>query len=67
MIDHNPTWQNTIHNDARKFTHVDKFAGVAYAVGYDYIVWNGIVYQVWVDETGFVWTGGTNLIRSDVK
>ena len=67
MVEHNPTWENTIHNDARKFAHVDKFAEAAYVIGYDYIVWCGMVYQVWADSTGFIWTGSTNLSRSDIK
>ena len=67
MPDHNPTWENTIHNDNHQFGYIDKFAAVAHSIGYDYIAWNGMVYQVWADETGFIWTGSTNLLRSDVK
>ena len=67
MAEYNPTWETTIHNDARKFVHVDKFAEAAYAIGYDYIVWCGMVYQVWADETGFIWTGSTNIHRSAIK
>ncbi len=67
MIEHNPTWQTTIHNDARKFGHIDEFANIAHSLGYEYISWNDIIYQVWPDNGGFIWTASTTLHRKDVK
>ena len=62
-----PTWEDTIHNDARKFGHIDEFAKVAYSLGYKYISWNDRIYEVWADESGFIWTGSTNIHRSAIK
>ena len=64
---HNPTWETTVNNDARKFGHIIDFSAAAFALGYEYISWNDYIYFVWKDETGFLWEENTGLTREDLK
>jgi len=63
MAEYNPTWETTVHNDARKFGHINEFSDAAWALGYEYISWNDRIYLLWEDETGFLWSQDTQLLR----
>lgn len=63
---HLPTWIDTVHNDARKFGHINEFSDAAWALGYKYICWNDRIYILWEDETGFLWANDIQLLREDV-
>jgi len=61
--EHNPTWETTVHNDARKFGHINEFARAAFELGYKYICWNDRIYVIWEDKTGYMWETDTQLLR----
>ena len=67
MAKHNPTWQTTVNNDARKFGHILDFSEAAFALGYEYIAWCGRVYHIWADDSGYIWQESLNMDSTDLK
>jgi len=42
-----PTWKNTLHNTGDVRHNISSLAAVAFALGYEYMLWNDRIYSVY--------------------
>jgi len=50
-----PNWKNTIHNNGDIRHSIKDLAGFCYSVGYDFILWNDRIYEVFFNHHAVKW------------